>query len=339
MNRFGLLRPLTIAFLALALAGCSQQVAQTPAPPPIEDGFVAMEDGTRLFYRKVGNGPQAVVLPADLYLHPTFDRLAPGRTLYYYDMRNRGLSDSVTADRANSIQQDVLDLEELRAHLGLESVDLVGYSYLGLMVVMYAKAHPAHVRRIVQLGPVPVRFGTEYPDGLRAPDYFAAMDSAGLAEVRRLREEGLHYSDPAEYCRRENEVTRIALVGNPEHVSRLNQDLCDKPNEWPTHLAGHFDRHFTSVQALNLNPSEFRDVTQPVLTVHGTLDRNAPYGSGREWAMTLPDAQLLTIEGAAHSSWAHDPDFVLGAIETFLNGAWPEQAEVVTTLERPASAD
>jgi proline iminopeptidase len=164
MNRFGLLRPLTIAFLALALAGCSQQVAQTPAPPPIEDGFVAMEDGTRLFYRKVGNGPQAVVLPADLYLHPTFDRLAPGRTLYYYDMRNRGLSDSVTADRANSIQQDVLDLEELRAHLGLESVDLVGYSYLGLMVVMYAKAHPAHVRRIVQLGPVPVRFGTEYPD-------------------------------------------------------------------------------------------------------------------------------------------------------------------------------
>jgi pimeloyl-ACP methyl ester carboxylesterase len=40
----------------------------------------------------------------------------------------------------------------------------------------------------------------------------------------------------------------------------------------------------------------------PVLTIHGTKDRNAPYGSGREWAFNLPNARLLTIKGGAHNA-------------------------------------
>lgn len=327
------LLPSLVLFLS---AGCAAERRAADAPPPVTEGYVATSDGTRLFYRKVGDGPQAVILPADLFLHPAFDRLAEGRTLYYYDMRNRGRSDSVSADRENSIHQDVRDLEDLRAHFGLESVDLVGYSYLGLMVAMYAKAHPQHVRRIVQLGPVPVRFGTVYPAGLGPADYFAAMDSSALAGLRKLRAEGLPQRDPQAYCEAENAVTRVALVGDPANVSRLGMNPCTMPNEWPTNLANHFARHFVSVQELGLSPSDFASLDKPVLTVHGTLDRNAAYGSGREWAMTLPDARLVTVEGAAHSSWADDPELVFGAIETFLNGAWPDRAEVVTTLERPS---
>ncbi len=317
----------------LLLAGCSGESRDTPSGPATEQGYVEAPDGTRLFYRKVGDGPQAVILPADLFLHPAFDRLAEGRTLYYYDMRNRGLSDSVSAERENSIQQDVLDLEAVRAHFDLNSVDLVGFSYLGLMVMMYAKDHPDHVRRVIQIGPVQMHFGTEYPEGLRAGDYYAAMDSSALADLRRLQAEGLPDSDPEAYCRRENEVTRVALVGDPANVSRLNQDICDKPNEWPTHLARHFQRTFPSIQALDLHPSDFAAFDHPVLTIHGTRDRNAAYGGGREWAMSLPDARLVTVEGAAHCSWADDPELVFGSIDTFLGGAWPARAERVTTLE------
>lgn len=322
--------------LCLAPAGCAPK-AQPPAPPPVADGFVQAADGTQLYYRKVGDGPRAVILPADLFLHPAFDRLATGRTLYYYDMRNRGRSDSVGPERANSIQQDVLDLEAVRAHFALDSVDLVGFSYLGLMVAMYAKDHPQHVRRIVQVGPVPLNLDAEYPEGLRAGDYVAAMDSTKLAELRRLQAEGWPASRPQEYCRREGEVTRVALVGDPANVSRLNQDICEKPNEWPIRLASHFARHFTSVQELKLERGAFANLAQPVLTIHGTLDRNAAYGGGREWAMTFPNARLVTVEGAAHCAWADDPDRVFGAIDAFLRGDWPEGAEQVTTLERPGA--
>lgn len=314
------------------LGSCAPRDERAGATPPMELGFVRAPDGTRLHYRKVGNGPQPVILPAELFLHPAFDRLADGRTLYYYDMRNRGLSDSVGADRANSIEQDVLDLEVVRAHFGLESVDLVGFSYLGLVVLMYAVDHPQHVRRVVQIGPASFRLGTEYPRGLAAGDYEGAMDSTALAEVRRLRAEGLAHSDPEEYCRREGAVTRRALVGSPANVSRLNQDLCDKPNEWPSHLAGHFERHFASLEALDLDRSAFERLARPVLTIHGRLDRNAAYGGGREWAMILPEARLVTVAGGAHCAWADDPELVFGAIDEFLDGDWPAAAERVTSL-------
>lgn len=330
-------RSLVAVSFSLVLSACAEVPSDQGHTPPVEEGFVQTSDGVRLFYRKVGDGPQPVILPADLYLHPAFDRLAAGRTLYYYDMRNRGMSDSVTAEQANSIDQDVLDLEAIRSHFGLESVDLVGYSYLGLMVAMYAKEHPEHVRRIVQLGPVPVRFATEYPEGLAAADFYAAIDSTQLAELRRLQSEGLPYSDPEEYCRREHAVTNFALVGNPINVARLNDDICDMPNEWPSHLVGHFQSHFTSVQELQLTTEDFADLDIPVLTIHGTLDRNAPYGAGREWALTLPDARLITVEGAAHNSWADAPELILGSIDTFLNGEWPAEAEDVASLVPEAS--
>ena len=327
-----------VAMLAVAATiGCGK-MPPPDAAPPVSEGFARCADGTRLFYRKVGNGPQPVILPADLFLHPAFDRLAPGRTLFYYDMRNRGQSDSVSADRALTIQQDVLDLEAVRSHFKLDSVDLVGFSYLGLMVAMYARDYPQHVRRIVQLGPIPLDLDKEYPEGLRAGDFYAAIDSVSLADLRRLQAENYPATHPREYCLKESAVQRLALVGDPLHVSRLNQDLCDKPNEWPSHLAGHWPRHFKSVQELVLDPAEFARLEQPVLTVHGALDRNAAYGGGREWAMTFRNARLVTVEKGAHCAWADDPDLVFGAIDVFLRGNWPDVAEHVTQLERPATA-
>ena len=345
MKTRGILSAAVVAGAIANLLGCAEQEQRadhgekhaasiTPAPP-VSTGFVATADGTRLFYRKVGDGPQGVILPADLFLHPAFDRLAPGRTLVYYDMRNRGQSDSVGTDRELSIQQDVLDLEAVRTHFELESVDLVGFSYLGLMVALYARDHPQHVRRIVQLGPVPLQLDKVYPAGLGAGDYYAALDPTGLADLRRLQAENYPTTHPQEYCEREGAVTRVALVGNPANVSRLNQDICTKPNEWPARLVGHFARHFTSVQALQLEPAAFAPVVKPVLTVHGALDRNAAYGGGRDWAMTFPNARLVTVEGGAHCAWADAPDLVFDAIDTFLNGAWPDAAEQVTQLERP----
>ena len=80
---------------------------------------------------------------------------------------------------------------------------------------------------------------------------------------------------------------------------------------------------------LDIPWSTFAKVAMPVLTIHGTRDRNAPYGAGREWASHLPVARLLTIPGAAHMPWIDQPDLVFRAIDTFLKGQWPAGAELV----------
>ena len=61
-------------------------------------------------------------------------------------------------------------------------------------------------------------------------------------------------------------------------------------------------------------------------------DRSAPYGGGREWAMMLPDARLVSIENAGHAPWVENPELVFGWIRTFLDGEWPEAAEKVTSI-------
>jgi pimeloyl-ACP methyl ester carboxylesterase len=198
------------------------------------------------------------------------------------------------------------------------------------MVLLYAADHPDRVERIVQIGPVARRWDTPFPPELTANDPAPVIDSAARAMLDSLRTSDLAERDPKAHCQRERDITRVRLVGDPRLAARV-PDLCEAPNEWPRAFARHLRHHFVgSVQNLDVPWETFRRVTVPVLTVHGTRDRNAPYGAGREWASRLPNARLLTVQGAAHMPWLDQPDLVLTALETFLSGKWPAGAERVT---------
>lgn len=298
------------------------------AAAQVEEGRVRASDGTALFYQKAGSGPQTVIIPGGLFSFDGLRGLAEGRTVIFYDMRNRGRSDRVEEASRITIQADVEDMEAVRKHFGVKKFTPVGYSYLGLMVVMYAMKYPENVERVVQIGAVPRKFGTEYPADQVASD--DPRDAAALAEIRKLRaEQNYHVTHPREYCEKEWQVNRVRLVGTPEGLQRLGPGVCHMENEWPINFVRHLEAHFGgSVQKLDIPVTEVKKVTQPVLTIHGTRDRNAPYGGGVEWAKTLPNARLLTVKGAAHQVWADEPGMVAW-IDEFLEGKWPEKAKVV----------
>src|ERR1700745_3637152 len=77
---------------------------------------------------------------------------------------------------------------------------------------------------------------------------------------------------------------------------------------------------------------EVRTLRVPVLTIHGTKDRNAPYGGGRQWSMLLPESRLVSVPGAAHMSWIEAPELVFSSIDTFLKGEWPAFSQKVNAL-------
>jgi proline iminopeptidase len=302
---------------------------------PIEEGHVTTHDGLRLAYRTVGSGSHAVMVPLGFLLQGDFARLAaPDRTIVFYDQRNRGRSDAVPPDKL-SIHDEVRDMETLRAHFGFNRFAPIGYSYLGLMVVLYAIEHPDRIDRLVQLGPVPMHFDTVYPPNLSANDREEAIGKERLAAIEALVRDGLHESEPRQFCRRQWEAMRYALVGDPARVDQLGDGFCDLPNEWPVAFIRMWPHRQAEMKALRFTPGQLALVTRPVLTIHGTRDRNAPYGAGREWASLLPDARLLTIDGAAHQSWVDAPERVFGAIDRFLSGEWPPDAAVVRTEPGP----
>ena len=325
-----LLCPAVALFVCAAPATYrTADTALSSAPVVAKDGFITADDGIQLYYKEIGSGSQTVIVPASLFLYRDLSTLARGRRMIFYDMRGRGRSDRVADSTHITIQWDVRDLETVRKYSGATQFVPIGWSYLGLMVMMYAAEHPDRVERVVQIGPVPRKYGTEYPRSLTAGDLPPIPDSAGLAEIRRLRQSELATQNPRAHCRREFELTRAGLVGDPRLASKL-PGVCQYANEWPVNFGRHIQFHFVgSVMRLDIPWTTFAKVAMPVLTIHGTRDRNAPYGGGREWVSHLPVARLLTVPNAAHMPWIDQPALVFGAIEQFLRGDWPPEARPV----------
>ena len=294
------------------------------------EGYLTTDEGIRLFFRTQGDGPEKVLIPNGMHLFDDFEPLAPGRTLVSYDVRNRGRSDRVTdgPELKGGLHHDAADLDAVRRHFGVDRADLIGHSYMGLLVVLYAMKHPAHVNRIVQVGPVEPHHGKTYPTHLTGAD--ATLRDV-LAQLGQLQQERDLFT-PTEFCRKFWSVLRRIYVVDPADASRADWGRCDLPNELG------FMKYWTevvlpSIRNLDLRAEGVARVAAPVLTIHGRRDRSAPYGGGRDWALLLPNARLLTVENAGHAPWIEAPETVFDAIRAFLDGGWPAAAERVVSLE------
>jgi proline iminopeptidase len=315
----------------VAVLGAPNARAAQPA-----EGYIATPDGVKLFYRAAGDGDAVVLLPGGMYLYEDFKRLATGRTLIAYDQRNRGRSDSVQerAKLERGVLQDADDLDVVRRHFGAERVAIIAHSYMGLAAALYASNHPEHVSRFVQIGPPPPVYGKRYEPDTNSTDPVVKDVFAKLGELRMQGAE----TAPQELCVRVWEVLRPMYVARREDANKLaSWGGCDMPNE--QNAMQHYNANILpSMKTLTFTAEQVARAVMPVLTIHGTKDRNTPYGGGREWASLLPNARLLTIEDAAHAPWVEAPDVVFGAIDRFLRGEWPNEALTPTPLNRSCAS-
>ena len=85
-----------LSFMALLtcaslLAGCRKQDER-----PTE-GYLEVAPGVEIYFERVGDGPEVVVVPGGMYLRDEFAVLAdPTRTLLFLDQRGRGRSSHIT---------------------------------------------------------------------------------------------------------------------------------------------------------------------------------------------------------------------------------------------------
>ena len=125
-------------------------VAACQNDPASEEGFIAMDDGTSLYYRAIGAGSTTLVIPAALYLADALAPLAEHNRVVFYDPRNRGRSDRAALETI-SLDRQIEDLEILRQRLRLDSMALLGWSGLGMELAAYAIRYPERVTRFIQV--------------------------------------------------------------------------------------------------------------------------------------------------------------------------------------------
>jgi pimeloyl-ACP methyl ester carboxylesterase len=127
-------------------------------------------DGRTLGYHRMGSGPVLVCHPGG----PGFSSLYFGDlagiwerfTLLLLNPRGTGTSGRPHDPRAYQIEDYVSDVEELRVHLGLERLLLLGHSHGGVVAQAYAARYPARVEKLV-LASTLARFGAPQQEAMR----------------------------------------------------------------------------------------------------------------------------------------------------------------------------
>lgn len=295
------------------------------------EGYVPTNDRVRLHYQILGDGPVSVVIPSACTLLEDLRPLAEGRRLIFYDPRGRGQSDRDPDPEHIWTDYEVRDLETVRRHFGLEQMVLLGWSYLGGIVALYAGQHPERVSRMVMMCPLSPRSPAPYddPEATQRKEQ-ARIDPAAAADLREKMNSGQHIEEPERFCREFQRVILPRQMGRPEALARMKSDPCAYPNEWWHNKHEHHQIHIPPETRSNYDwRDRMSQVEASALIVHG-LEDLIPMESSREWVDVLPNAHLLAIEGVGHFPHLEAPEIFFRSVERFLDSEWPEEAVEAT---------
>lgn len=233
--------------------------------------------------------------------------LATHRRLVLLDLRGTGDS-AVPADPATyRCDRLVDDVEALRAHLGLEQMDLLAHSAGGSLAMLYAARHPERVARLVLVTCTPWALGRQpsAEDRLAAArlrsgepwfeDVFPAFEEwlAGKADF-----------DPAFaaffYGRWDD------AAADHDARAEFNDDAAAVYGS-----DGAYDPPATSAALAR--------VAAPVLVLAGELDGGPRPQLARAAADVFPNAEFTVQPGAGHYPWVDDPEWFARRVAGFLD--------------------
>ena len=322
--------------LALSPTGCRQS---DPEPQGTErDTLLSGEGsidagGVQLFYRTVGTGDDTVVVihggpgfTSD-YIAADLEPLASQHTLVFYDQRGTGQSTLVTDSSELAAERFAEDLEAVRMHFGLDRLTILGHSWGAGVAALYAMRYPDRVERLLIVGGIPLqeRQLTEAFERLNA-----GRDGTERSQMQAWREARQANPADAEACRAYYVLWFRPFFGDSAAARRSKGDFCAGTAASRRNKMSSVDR-FTMASLGDWDwRSAMASVNASTLVIHGTVDP-LPLEGAREWASTLPNARLLTLDGVGHFPYLETPEAFFAASSEFINGAWPEGAQVVRT--------
>lgn len=288
-------------------------------PPPKSSGTTTTTD-VPLYWCMYGQTPAERVLMLHGgpgahhdYLLPQMLRVAEldgGRELLFYDQRGGGRS-RTDAREPITWRTQVDDVAAVLREFSLEQPTIIGYSWGGLLAMLYAaesakSAGLPRPRGLVLIDPAPISrkhraaFEAEF-----------ARRQAG-ADVVRLRGElaasGLRERDAEGYRQRNFELGVAGYFAHPEAAKDLT----------PFRVNARVQQSvWDSLGDFNLaSDGTLPSIRLPTMILHGRQDP-IPLASSEEAARTM-DAELVVIEDCGHVPYVEQPDSLFSAIARFL---------------------
>lgn len=298
-----------------------------------KEGFVKAAPGVELYYKKIGNGKQVIVVPLGSYLDEELKVLSgKDRTLVFYDTRGRGKSNKVDAQLI-SFENELKDLEAIRQFLNAEKMTLMGWSHYGMMTAVYAIRNPNRVERLVQITPASPRSEPYLDQGMQAMT--ARFPKAEVDKVIEKARKG-EFKSNAEFCRESNRLTIPAFFGEQAAVAKWRDSVCDLENEHPQNQQKFWGALFPSMGKWDLR-ADLAKLKIPRLVIAGDKDF-IPMGASKEWATNMPETRLIVLKGVGHHPHLERPEIFFDAVDKFLKGKWHKDAFILTEETKNVSS-
>jgi proline iminopeptidase len=278
------------------------------------------QDGRKLAYKRAGSGPTLVCHGggpgfSSLYLGD-LGGLDERRELILLDPRGTGGSDRPADRRAYAIDDYVDDLEELRRHLALERIDLLGHSHGGIVAIAYAARHPDRVERLV-LASTLARW---------APEQEAAMEKAMTSHVGEPWYPDAKAALEAEQAgdfETDEEMQELAFREFPFYFAHYGDEerayieslRADAPN---ADTLRHFNQEI--FPSFDLRP-ELEKITAPALVITGADDFITGPIPASEIEQGLTDVSKVIVPRCGHFIFVEAPEAFREAVVSFLGVA------------------
>jgi pimeloyl-ACP methyl ester carboxylesterase len=270
-------------------------------------------EGLTLSYERRGSGPLLVCHPGGPGGSAAEFRDFAGLddTFELVLLSPRGSHGSDPADDY-ALSSYVADVEALREHLGVEQLDLLGFSHGGIVAMAYAAAHGARVRRLV-LAATLALWGEE-AEAAMARAIEARRDQPWFAEAQKAIEE----EQAGEFSSTEE------LIANVQQQIPLYFHRWEGNEQIGRELATDFAKaeplhYFNTVEfpTFDLRP-ELRTIEAPTLVVDGDDDMIAGPICADAIAAELQDVRRVTIADSGHFLYIEQPEAFRTALTGFL---------------------
>ena len=239
-------------------------------------------------------------------LKTSFAPLADRLQLVYFDHRGQGRS--ARGDPARyTLDENVLDMEALREHLGLGPVVSIGTSYGGMVAMAHAARHPQAVSHLVLMvtaahagfnqraRAIVVERGTAAQQAVCAQLWAGALDTE---DKMRAYYEAMGPMYARHFAPEAARAARARGIYSPEALNRA-------------FAPGGF------LQTFDLRP-QLQAIRAPTLIIAGRHDWICPPEFSEEIHRLIPGSRLEIFEDSSHSVRVNEPQRMLQVLRDFL---------------------
>ncbi len=308
-------RMLALAGFMLVLSSTVQSQTGDDKGPLIVDGL-RLINGTQLYCESIGTGVPLVIIHGGpgldhSYLLPQMEALADSYELIFFDQRGCGKSSIKLDSTAMTLDALVEDIDRVRDAYNLNTMNLMGHSWGGLLAMFYAIKHGDRLNSLILVNSTPAtselrdasfkiisRRTTPADSAAQASlvhsDEFRRRDPAAMQRYFRLLFRGT-FRDPLK-------ADDLTLTFGPDYGER-------------SRLVGYLakDQRLQTYDLL----SQLENITCPVLIIGSDYDLSPPAANEQIHAH-IKGSRYVIMKDCGHFPFIEAPKQFFPAVRDFL---------------------